>query len=111
MEAQILAKVTKILPTVNAVILSDYGKGVLSTPIITTIITQAQKRKIPILVDPKGDDFQKYHGATLITPNLAELQKATQMPVTSTDAILAAARHILKTCDVTGFWSPVPKMG
>ena len=102
MEAQILAKVTKILPTVNAVILSDYGKGVLSTPIITTIITQAQKHKIPILVDPKGDDFQKYHGATLITPNLAELQKATQMPVTSTDAILAAARHILKTCDVTG---------
>ena len=101
-EAEILAKIDAHIASVNAIILSDYGKGVLSTAILTAIITKAQKHKIPVLVDPKGDDFQKYHGATLITPNLAELHQATQMPITSTDAILAAAHHIRKTCGVTG---------
>jgi D-beta-D-heptose 7-phosphate kinase/D-beta-D-heptose 1-phosphate adenosyltransferase len=57
----------------NAIILSDYGKGVLSTPDV--IIKLAQELKTPILVDPKREDFDAYTGATMITPNLKEFEQ------------------------------------
>ncbi len=56
----------------NAVILSDYAKGALSDP--QTLISQARKQSVPVIVDPKGNDFTKYRGATLITPNMAEFK-------------------------------------
>ena len=52
--------------------LSDYGKGGLSH--ITHMIETARAKNVPILVDPKGSDYSRYHGATVITPNRAELQ-------------------------------------
>ncbi len=54
----------------DLVILSDYAKGALSHP--QKLIALAKSAKIPVVVDPKGTDFSKYHGATLITPNMAE---------------------------------------
>lgn len=57
----------------DALILSDYGKGGLSH--IAAMIELAHKRGIPILVDPKGDDYSRYQGATVITPNRAELRQ------------------------------------
>lgn len=56
----------------DVVILSDYGKGSLST--ISTLITMARAAGKPVLVDPKGIDFRPYRGATLITPNLSEFE-------------------------------------
>jgi len=62
----------KHLPNIDAVVLSDYGKGTLhQTP---QLIELAKKYHKPILVDPKGRDFQKYAGATVITPNLSEFE-------------------------------------
>lgn len=69
-------KSDSIFNGVCAVILSDYGKGILTKNIAQEIITQAQKRKIPVLVDPKGNDYTKYSGATMCTPNLKELTEA-----------------------------------
>lgn len=56
--------------TVDAVILSDYGKGGLTH--IAQMIELARAVGKPVLVDPKGDDYQRYHGATLLTPNRSE---------------------------------------
>lgn len=56
----------------RAVVLSDYGKGALNR--IPDIIAQARKVNIPVLIDPKGQDFSSYRGATLITPNLSEFE-------------------------------------
>lgn len=56
---------------VDAVVLSDYGKGGLDH--IVQMIACAKARKIPVLIDPKGSDYERYRGASIITPNRAEL--------------------------------------
>ena len=62
-----------LLPEHQAVLFSDYGKGGLAH--IATMITAARARGLPVLVDPKGHDYSRYRGATVITPNRAELQQ------------------------------------
>jgi len=58
----------------QAVIMSDYGKGLLaSVDLCRIIIRMSRDRHIPVLVDPKGTDWERYQGATAVTPNLAEL--------------------------------------
>lgn len=61
-----------VLPDYQAVILSDYGKGGLTH--IAKMIQSAKKNNIPVLIDPKGSDYKRYKGATLMTPNISELQ-------------------------------------
>ncbi len=63
----------RLLPEHSALLLSDYGKGGLSH--ITHMIAGACEAGLPILVDPKGSDYDRYKGATVITPNRAELQQ------------------------------------
>ena len=71
----------------DAIILSDYNKGVLTKSLCQEIIEFANKNKILLLVDPKGDDFSKYIGATLITPNKKEASIATAFNIDSKDDI------------------------
>lgn len=66
-----LADYERVLPQFNAVLFSDYGKGGLTH--IPRMIELARARKLPVLVDPKGADYSRYAGATVITPNRAEL--------------------------------------
>jgi rfaE bifunctional protein kinase chain/domain len=61
------------LPECDVVILSDYGKGGLTH--ITEMIRAARKADKRVLADPKGDDYSRYKGASIITPNLAELRE------------------------------------
>ncbi len=60
---------------VGAVVLSDYAKGALSD--VQTLITIARDAGVPVLIDPKGTDFERYRGATLLTPNLSEFEAVT----------------------------------
>ena len=69
---QLLTKLKIHLEESAALILSDYGKGVISTQIAQSAIKAATAMNVPILVDPKGMSFEKYRGATFITPNSAE---------------------------------------
>ncbi|MBV1930802.1 MAG: bifunctional D-glycero-beta-D-manno-heptose-7-phosphate kinase/D-glycero-beta-D-manno-heptose 1-phosphate adenylyltransferase HldE [Porticoccaceae bacterium] len=69
---QILAKALALLPKASVLVLSDYAKGVLREP--QTLIAEAIKSGIKILIDPKGDDFSRYAGATLLTPNMGEFE-------------------------------------
>lgn len=64
---------SELLKTTDAVVLSDYGKGGLSH--ITAMIEGARAKGVPVLVDPKGDDYARYRGATVITPNRSELRQ------------------------------------
>ncbi|MBU3068994.1 bifunctional D-glycero-beta-D-manno-heptose-7-phosphate kinase/D-glycero-beta-D-manno-heptose 1-phosphate adenylyltransferase HldE [Aestuariicella sp. G3-2] len=67
-----LEKAKKRLPMMGAVILSDYAKGSLQDT--QSLIQAARKEGVPVLVDPKGTDFERYRGATLLTPNLHEFE-------------------------------------
>ena len=67
-----LADYVRIIAGCDAVILSDYGKGGLTH--IARMINLARRHRKPVLVDPKGDDYTRYQGATLLTPNLAEFR-------------------------------------
>jgi rfaE bifunctional protein kinase chain/domain len=68
-----LAEYSQLLPNVDVVILSDYGKGGLAH--IGEMIRLARAAGKPVLVDPKGDDYARYAGATLLTPNRSELRE------------------------------------
>jgi D-beta-D-heptose 7-phosphate kinase/D-beta-D-heptose 1-phosphate adenosyltransferase len=72
-DAKALAdRAVQMLAPVGALILSDYAKGALSDP--QPLIQAAKKAGVPVLVDPKGTDFSRYRGATLLTPNLHEFE-------------------------------------
>ena len=60
------------LPNAGALVLSDYAKGALAS--VETIIQIAREANVPVLVDPKGTDFERYRGATILTPNLSEFE-------------------------------------
>jgi D-glycero-beta-D-manno-heptose-7-phosphate kinase len=70
---QKLARFEKALVSADVLVLSDYGKGALSQ--VATMIEYARAKNKVILVDPKGEDYEKYRGATLITPNRSELRQ------------------------------------
>ena len=61
-----------IVPTAGAVVLSDYGKGSLGK--VAAFIARCRDSDVPVLVDPKGSDFERYKGATVVTPNLSEFE-------------------------------------
>lgn len=88
-EADLMAHVDTALADCQVVILSDYGKGIFQTPGLSQrIITRCQTRGIPVLVDPKGGQWDRYTGATCITPNTAELSQVTVEAVGHDDASL-----------------------
>jgi D-glycero-beta-D-manno-heptose-7-phosphate kinase len=68
-----LADYERLLDDVDVVVMSDYGKGGLAH--IATMIERARSRGIRVLIDPKGEDWAKYRGANLLTPNLGELRQ------------------------------------
>ncbi|WP_165310293.1 bifunctional D-glycero-beta-D-manno-heptose-7-phosphate kinase/D-glycero-beta-D-manno-heptose 1-phosphate adenylyltransferase HldE [Vibrio ziniensis] len=68
----ILSRMESALPNVQAVILSDYAKGALEH--VQLFIKKARAANIPVFIDPKGADFERYRGATLLTPNLSEFE-------------------------------------
>lgn len=88
------------LPDCTALVLSDYGKGVLSSEALRGVIATARGYTRPVIVDPKGSDFSRYRGASLVTPNLRELAEATGMPVGDDSEVVAAARRIIDTCGI-----------
>ncbi|MCP1439578.1 D-beta-D-heptose 7-phosphate kinase/D-beta-D-heptose 1-phosphate adenosyltransferase [Erwinia persicina] len=65
-------RIREALPSAGALVLSDYAKGALDS--VESIIAIAREAKVPVLVDPKGTDFERYRGATILTPNLSEFE-------------------------------------
>lgn len=89
------------LKDVGAVILSDYDKGLLRQDVIDAIISAAKKQNVPVIVDPKGQDFSIYKGASAVTPNKKELSDAVRGAPTGTDEeVIAAASQIIDECGI-----------
>jgi D-beta-D-heptose 7-phosphate kinase/D-beta-D-heptose 1-phosphate adenosyltransferase len=78
----------KAIDGAGAVVLSDYGKGALSD--VQTMITACREAGVPVLVDPKGTDFTKYRGATLITPNQGEFEAVAGKAASEEDLVARA---------------------
>lgn len=68
----VLSRMEQALPNVRSVILSDYAKGALEH--VQRFIQKARAANVPVFIDPKGADFERYRGATLLTPNMAEFE-------------------------------------
>lgn len=68
----LLERIRNALPSAGAMVLSDYAKGALAQ--VEDMIQLARAAGVPVLVDPKGTDFNRYRGATLLTPNLSEFE-------------------------------------
>lgn len=82
-EDYILASLENVLSQVDVVAISDYGKGFLSSELLSKVFFLAKKRKIPTVVDPKGLDFSKYQGATVLKPNASEAYAAAKLPLSA----------------------------
>lgn len=83
-----------IAPTLSALIIEDYNKGLLPRPFITEILKIARNHNLMVLVDPKFDNFFAYHGVTVFKPNLREASEALAMRVSDSDEIEAAVRAL-----------------
>jgi D-beta-D-heptose 7-phosphate kinase/D-beta-D-heptose 1-phosphate adenosyltransferase len=98
-EDALIGHVTKAMPRVGAVVLSDYAKGALTPRVIRAVIDAANKHGKPVLVDPKGRDYSIYRGATMITPNRQELADATHRAALTEHEVAAAALELGRTLD------------
>ncbi|HHR5900744.1 TPA: bifunctional D-glycero-beta-D-manno-heptose-7-phosphate kinase/D-glycero-beta-D-manno-heptose 1-phosphate adenylyltransferase HldE [Providencia alcalifaciens] len=67
-----LERIEQALPHIGALVLSDYAKGALAE--VEKMIALANKAGVPVLIDPKGHNFERYRGATLLTPNMSEFE-------------------------------------
>lgn len=98
---QLLQHMRGLLNEVGAVIISDYGKGLLVRSFIEELIKLVKSKNIPVLVDPKGRDFSKYSGADVVTPNKKELSEATGgKSLENDEQIVFAGKEILKNCGI-----------
>ncbi|MDU7693569.1 MAG: D-glycero-beta-D-manno-heptose-7-phosphate kinase [Helicobacter sp.] len=94
----IISHINELKDSIDAIILSDYNKGVLSPDLCQSIIEIAKNKLI--LCDPKGRDFSKYRGATLLTPNKKEAQIATDIKITDNESLQKALLKLKSDCDL-----------
>lgn len=79
----------------DGIVLSDYGKGLVTPELSQAVIQLANDWQIPILVDPKGNDWTKYYGATFVTPNLKELSECIGQALPNEDEPIVSVALIL----------------
>ena len=99
-ENAVISRIEALAPAVGAVILSDYKKGLLTDKIVSHAIAAAVRHGKPVIVDPKGRDFSRYRGATVVTPNRKELETATGMKTGTDQEIQAAACKLIADCGI-----------
>lgn len=92
-EQMLLDQIPKLLENIQVVAISDYGKGFLSKVLLQALIEAAAEKKIPVITDPKGQDFSKYAGSTILKPNLSEAIAASGLESTEDLSFVAAEIH------------------
>ena len=99
-QKQILDTFNSIITDYDGVLLSDYGKGVLTSGLTQSLISIANKNNKKVLVDPKGLDYSKYKGAYLLTPNKKEASEATQINIKNDESLAQAITQLKTECDL-----------
>ncbi|HEX2677753.1 MAG TPA: PfkB family carbohydrate kinase, partial [Polyangiales bacterium] len=97
LEAEVLQRVSRLLPGCAVVVLSDYAKGLLTPRVTSEIIALCRKAKVAVLVDPKGSDYSKYRGASLITPNRKEAAVASNTALDSPESVATAGKQLMSS--------------
>ena len=97
LEAYIVQELEAKIAQMDVVAISDYGKGFLTKTLLESVISIAKEKKVPVIVDPKGIDFSKYRGATLIKPNLSEAYLAAKMDEST--ALTEVAKALFEDAD------------
>ncbi len=92
--------VAEVADGFGVILLSDYQKGVLTEELLQKIIAIGKDKKVPVVVDPKGDDYGKYRGATLLTPNRKEAQVASKIAITDDASLRNAGRSLRETLEL-----------
>jgi len=99
-QQSIVTSFEKIVTNYDAVLISDYGKGVLTKELTTSLIAIANENNKKVLVDPKGLDYSKYKGAFLLTPNKKEASEATKVDIKDDASLTQAITQLKKQCDL-----------
>ena len=99
-QTKLIDSLHDIIDDYEIIILSDYGKGVLTQSICKKIISIANQKGVKVLVDPKGSDFSKYKGAYLLTPNKKEAILATGIEIKDSDSLEQALVKLKDMCDL-----------
>lgn len=90
-----------IIEKVDGIVISDYGKGLITTELIENIIEVVKKKKIPVVVDPQVGHFFEYKDVTSITPNVKETESALKLNIENETALIEAGKRLIKelNCD------------
>lgn len=97
---KIISNLEKNIKKYSSIILSDYGKGVLTTKLTQDIINIANKNGVKVLVDPKGKDYSKYKGSYTLTPNKKEAQEATNIDIKDENSLINALKDLKEKCNL-----------
>jgi D-beta-D-heptose 7-phosphate kinase/D-beta-D-heptose 1-phosphate adenosyltransferase len=93
-EREITMKLLEIINNFDIVLISDYGKGVITNNLMSKIIFVASGSDLKVIVDPKGNDYTKYRGAYTLTPNKSEAELACEMSISNNDDLEEALKRL-----------------
>ena len=100
MEVKLVELATGALADCDAVVLSDYAKGVLTDGVIAEIKAAAQAQSKLVIVDPKGSDYERYRGVDIVSPNRRELMEASGMNASNNGEVIIAAQSLIDRYDL-----------
>jgi rfaE bifunctional protein kinase chain/domain len=98
-EEQLLRAIADAVSDADAVVISDYAKGVVSARVAEAAIGAAREHDLPVVVDPKGRNYAKYRGASVLTPNVLDTERAANIHIEGYDDLLEAGRRLRETLD------------
>jgi D-beta-D-heptose 7-phosphate kinase/D-beta-D-heptose 1-phosphate adenosyltransferase len=96
-EDQLISSIREAMAEVDAVVISDYAKGVVSTGLARATLETARENGVPVVVDPKGRDYGKYRGAAVLTPNVLDTERAANMHIETYEDLVEAGRRLQST--------------
>lgn len=97
---RLACRVNETLPICQAILVSDYLKGVLPASLLQAIIAAGRAAGVPVVIDPKGSDYNKYHGASVLTPNRKEAQVASGIAIVDEVSLHRAGRALCDTLEL-----------
>ena len=100
-EQRLAAHLRRQAGSYQVILVSDYLKGVLTPMVLEAVVAAGREHGIPVVVDPKGTDYSRYRGATILTPNRREAEAASGIAITDGSSLDRAARLLLEQADLS----------
>jgi len=93
---RLIKKLDSEIKNIDGIIISDYGKGLITTKLIEGILSFSRKKDLPVVVDPQIGHFFEYKKVTSITPNIKEAGSALNMDITDSKTLMSAGEELLR---------------